>query len=232
MTDTHLELPDLPGVTVHLRRSARARRFSLRVSRVDGAVTLTLPKRAPMAEAVAFARGQSLWLRGALARMPAQRRPGFGESLPFEGVELLLEEAAVRAPRVDGARLLVPAGEDRLGPRLEAFLKHCARIRLQAATMRYATALGRPFRRITLRDTRSRWGSCAPDGSLSYSWRLIMAPPEVLDYVAAHEVAHLAQMNHSPAFWAEVAWLCPGYERPRAWLKQHGGTLQAIRFRD
>lgn len=232
MTETPLHLPDLPGVAVHLRRSARARRFSLRVSRVDGVVTLTLPARAPVAEALAFAHGQSAWLRGALARLPALRRPAFGERVLFEGQDLLLEPAALRAPRVEGERLLLPAGEERLCARLEAFFKHCARVRLQEATERHASALGRPFKRITLRDTRSRWGSCAPDGSLSYSWRLIMAPPTVLDYVAAHEVAHLAQMNHSPAFWAVVARLYPGYEVPRGWLKRHGGTLQTIRFRD
>lgn len=232
MTETPLHLPDLPGVVVHMRRSARARRFSLRVSRVDGTVTLTLPARAPLAEALAFAQGQSEWLRGALSRLPEVRRPAFGARLPFEGRELLLEAATVRAPRVEGERLFVPAGEERLCARLEVFFKHCARLRLQEATERHATALGRSFSRITLRDTRSRWGSCAHDGSLSYSWRLIMAPPAVLDYVAAHEVAHLAQMNHSPAFWAEVARLYPGYEAPRGWLKRHGGSLQAIRFRD
>ncbi|MGD9916925.1 MAG: M48 family metallopeptidase [Paenirhodobacter sp.] len=232
MTIQDHELRSLPGVRVALKRSARARRFALRVSRVDGAVTLTLPPRAPLAEAIAFAEGQADWLARALAQMPQARRPAFGATLPFEGVECRIEAGAVRAPRLEGARLIVPAGEERLALRLETFLKHCARARLQAATERHAAALGRPFRRITLRDTRSRWGSCAPDGSLSYSWRLIMAPPAVLDYVAAHEVAHLAQMNHSPAFWAEVARLMPGYEPHRRWLKREGGALQAIRFRD
>jgi hypothetical protein len=90
--------------------------------------------------------------------------------------------------------------------------------------------LGRPYTRITLRDTRSRWGSCASSGALSYSWRLIMAPPEVLDYVAAHEVAHLAEMNHSAAYWAGVARLLPGYEAPRQWLRAHGAGLHRYRF--
>ncbi|MBZ4021305.1 zinc metalloprotease [Rhodobacter sp. TJ_12] len=232
MTESPLVLPDLPGVPVVLRRSARARRFSLRVSRIDGGVTLTLPARARLSEAVAFAQAQTDWLRGALAKLPALRRPGFGDLLPFEGRDLRIEAARLRAPKVEGDCLLVPPGEDRLGARLETFLKHCARARLQEASTRHAAALGRPFKRIILRDTRSRWGSCAADGSLSYSWRLIMAPPEVLDYVAAHEVAHLAQMNHSPAFWAEVARLMPDYAPHRAWLKRHGAALQAIRLRD
>ena len=116
------------------------------------------------------------------------------------------------------------------GLRAGAFLKHLARDRLTAASDRYATQIGCRYTRVTLRDTRSRWGSCTADGGLMYSWRLIMAPPEVLDYVAAHEVAHLAEMNHSPAFWAVVARLMPGYAARRRWLKQHGQSLHAHRF--
>lgn len=225
-------LPDLPEVTLTLRRSARARRFSLRVSRHDGAVILTLPARAPLDEALAFARSQSGWLKRALERVPQVATLGFGAAIPFEGQALTLTPGAVRAPRVQDDRLILPGDEARLRPLLRAFLKHCARVRLQAATERHAATLGRGFRKITLRDTRSRWGSCAQDGSLSYSWRLIMAPPTVLDYVAAHEVAHLAQMNHSPAFWAVVARLRPDYAADRAWLKTEGAGLQAIRFDD
>lgn len=225
-------LPELPEVPLVLRRSARARRMSLRVSRLDRTVTLTLPVRGKIADALDFARSQSDWLRRTLEAMPEVRRPRYGDLLPFEGQLLRLEQGSLRAPRIEDGRFLIGAPPETLPIRLEAYLKHCARIRLHAASARYAAVLGRPFRKITLRDTRSRWGSCAADGSLSYSWRLIMAPPTVLDYVAAHEVAHLAQMNHSPAFWAEVARLCPGYARERAWLKREGGALQAIRFRD
>ena len=104
--------------------------------------------------------------------------------------------------------------------------------RLAAASDHYAALLGRRHTRLTLRDTRSRWGSCSAKGALGYSWRLILAPPDVLNYVAAHEVAHLAQMNHSPAFWAEVARLMPDYETPRAWLRREGGALHRYRFGD
>jgi predicted metal-dependent hydrolase len=111
-------------------------------------------------------------------------------------------------------------------------LKALARDRLTEASDRHAAALGRRYTRLTLRDTRSRWGSCSSAGALMYSWRLILAPPEVLDYVAAHEVAHLAQMNHSPAFWAEVARLCPSYPTHRTWLRRSGDTLHRYRFSD
>ncbi len=227
-----LLLPGPPEVHVTLRRSARARRFSLRVSRTDGQVTLTLPRWAAEAEALAFARGKGAWVTEALARMAPPAPLGFGATLAFEGRVLALTAAPVRAPRIEGDALLLPPDAARLGVRLVAFVRLVARQRLQAACARHAAALGRPFGQITLRDTRSRWGSCAPDGRLMFSWRLILAPPEVLDYVAAHEVAHLAEMNHSPAFWAVVERLCPDYAAPRAWLKRHGQTLHAYRFPD
>jgi len=140
--------------------------------------------------------------------------------------------AARRGAALRDGRLEVPDDPARVGARVRAFLKEQARGRLVAASERHATALGCDFGRITLRDTRSRWGSCSSRGDLMYSWRLVMAPPEVLDYVAAHEVAHLAEMNHSPAFWALVGQLCPGHRAPRAWLRAHGTLLHRVRFDD
>jgi predicted metal-dependent hydrolase len=113
-----------------------------------------------------------------------------------------------------------------------AFLKALARTRLVAASDRYAGLLGQGFAAISLRDARSRWGSCTAEGALMFNWRLVMAPPDVLDYVAAHEVAHLVEMNHSPAFWAVVTRLRPDWKRQRDWLQTQGGALQAYRFGD
>ncbi len=120
--------------------------------------------------------------------------------------------------------------EATLGVRAAAFLREAARQRCLAATEVHAARLGQPFGRITLRDTRGRWGSCTAAGDLMFSWRLILAPDAVLDYVAAHEVAHLAEMNHSPRFWAAVARLCPDYAAQRDWLRQHGASLMAYDF--
>lgn len=225
--------PSDPGHTpieITLRRSARARRFSLRVSRLDGRVTLSLPARAREADALAFARSQEGWLRRALAAVPVETPLRFGAEIPFEGRFLCLTRGQGCSLRVEGDSLLVPGEEALLARRVAAFLKTRARDRLAAASDRYAGLLGRPYRSLTLRDTRSRWGSCSHDGRLMYSWRLIMAPPEVLDYVCAHEVAHLAEMNHSPAFWAVVARLMPGYAAPRRWLKAEGQELHTFRF--
>lgn len=225
-------LPGPPPVEITLRRSARARRFSLRVSKLDGRVTLSLPMRAREAEALAFAREQEGWIRRALAEMPPASAVGFGAALPYKGRMLTIGPGTGRLVRVMGESLLVPGEAAQVAGRIAAFLKVRARDRLAAASDHYAGLLGRPYRSLTLRDTRSRWGSCTADGGLMYSWRLIMAPPAVLDYVAAHEVAHLDQMNHSPAFWAVVARLCPGYQVPRRWLKAEGQALHGYRFGD
>ena len=124
----------------------------------------------------------------------------------------------------------MPGPPERVSRRLVAYLREVARDRLAGACDDYAARLGRPYSRITMRDTRSRWGSCTSDGALMFSWRLIMTPPEVLDYVAAHEVAHLAHMNHSAHFWDEVTRLYGDYKDPRAWLRQNGQDLHRYKF--
>ena len=225
-------LPGPPPVDVELRRSARARRFSLRVSRLDGRVTLSLPLAAREGEAMKFLAAQEGWLRAALARMPGIDVVGIGSVLPVEGRMLTLVSGIGRSVRVEGDSLVLPGDPGRAGVRALAYLKVLARDRLVAACDLHAGRLGRSFTKVSLRDTRSRWGSCTSDCGLMFSWRLIMAPPAVLDYVAAHEVAHLAQMNHSPAFWAVVQGLCPGYGMHRAWLRGQGQSLHGYRFGD
>jgi predicted metal-dependent hydrolase len=223
-------LPGPPPVEITLRRSARTRRFSLRVSRLDGRVTLSMPLRAREAEALRFATEQEGWIRQTLSQMPVMRLVGLGDSVPVEGQLLAIAPGTGRSVRVIGDSLLVPGDPAQAGARVQAWLRVLARERLAAACDRHAAALGRPYTRLTLRDTRSRWGSCAHDGALMFSWRLVMAPPSVLDYVAAHEVAHLAEMNHSPAFWAVVEGLYPGWKTRRNWLHGQGQTLHSYRF--
>jgi predicted metal-dependent hydrolase len=227
-------LPGSPPVEVHLKRSARARRFSLRVSRLDGKVTLSMPLRAREGEALAFLKGHEGWLRETLQAMPeAGRAPvGLGSVIAVEGRELRLAPGTGRRLLVEGDQLLVPGDPATVGPRVAAWLKVLARDRLARASTLYAGLLGRSYATLAIRDTRSRWGSCSPDGRLMYSWRLIMAPPAVLDYVAAHEVAHLVELNHSPAYWRVVTGICPDWKAHRAWLRTHGGTLHRVRFQD
>jgi predicted metal-dependent hydrolase len=225
-----LLLSGFPEISITIKRSTRARRFSLRVSQSTGQVSLSMPMRAPLAEASAFARAQEGWIRAALARMPAVQRVAVGAEIPVEGRLLRIESGAGRSVRVEGDALIVPGDPARVAARVAAYLKVRARDRLVAASDHYATQIGRRVAQVSLRDTRSRWGSCTSDGSLMYSWRLIMAPPRVLDYVAAHEVAHMLEMNHSPRFWAVVERLFPQWQVERAWLRREGGALQSIRF--
>ena len=228
-------LPGNPPIPLILRRSSRARRISLRISQLDGRVTLTMPKRLAEREALAFAETKQDWIRQHLAARGEDVIVGPGAEVPVGGKVLRVrggQGAAVqgRGVRIGPEEIFVPGPEESIGKRLAAHLREVARDRLAGACDDYAALLGRPYARITLRDTRSRWGSCTSDGGLMFSWRLIMTPPEVLDYVAAHEVAHLAQMNHSPAFWAEVTRIYGDYQAPRQWLRDHGGGLHRYRF--
>jgi len=220
----------LPPLEITLRRTARARRFSLRVSRVDGRITLSMPLRARESEAMEFARAQEGWLRNALARMPQTNLIGIGSAIPVEGQMVQLVATTGRKIVREGDSLFVPGDPAQVGARVQAWLKALARDRLVAASDHHAAKIDRKVARVTLRDTRSRWGSCSHEGALMYSWRLVMAPPSVLSYVAAHEVAHMLEMNHSDRFWSVVARLFPGWQTERNWLHRHGGDLHALRF--
>ena len=228
----HHVLPGNPPVALTLRRSARARRISLRISGLDGKVTLTLPFGVAESEALEFAREKAGWMRSQLDRRPADITVAIGTELPVGGKALLIAPGTGRTVRSEAGHLLVPGANEAVPARLRAWLKSQARDRLADASDRYAAQLGRSYTRLTLRDTRSRWGSCSARGGLMYSWRLMMAPEDVLDYVAAHEVAHLAEMNHSSAFWGLVKRLEPGYEAPRRWLRENGAMLHRYRFGD
>lgn len=228
----HHVLPGNPPIPVHLKRSARARRISLRVSGLDGRVVLTAPPNVREAEVLAFAHEKADWIRSHLQQQPDVVQIGHGVTLPVEGVPRQIEPVAGRRVILGAETLGVPGPEDRVAARLAAWLRELARDRLVAASDHYAQKLGRGYGGVTLRDARSRWGSCSSRGGLMYSWRLVLAPPPVLAYVAAHEVAHLAQMNHSPAFWNTVTQLYGPYETQRKWLRSHGNQLHRYRFGD
>ncbi len=227
-----LVLAGNPPIDVVLRRSAAAKRMSLRVSGLDGRVTLTVPRRVSDREARSFAQGKRAWLEDHLNAQPVFRPVDVGGSVPFEGTDIRVNTAPVRTARLESGILLVPERYGTAGRQVMTFLKRQAGLRLRAACDAYAAEVGRPYGRITLRDTRSRWGSCSSRGDLMFSWRLIMAPRDVLDYVVAHEIAHLVHMDHSARFWSEVERIFPGYETQRGWLRAHGEILHLYRFED
>ncbi|WP_420004217.1 M48 family metallopeptidase [Arenibacterium sp. LLYu02] len=225
---SELSLPGDPEVRVRLRRSARARRLSLRISSLDGRVTLTLPKRVSEKEGRAFVMEKEGWIRSHLAKRPDHIPVTAGVRLPIDGEETQILAATGRKLVAKPGLLEVP--EPALARRLERYLRELARDRLAEASDHYAGQLGRRYSSLTLRDTRSRWGSCSSTGGLMYSWRLILAPRAVLRYVAAHEVAHLQEMNHSAAFWAVVEDLYGDYREARRWLQSEGNALHRYRF--
>lgn len=226
-----VRLDDGRCIPVDVRRSWQARRLSLRVSQIDGRVSLTLPSGASRSQGEAFLFARRAWLRAAVAGIvpPVVLAPG--TTLPVEGRALTVRRGPVRRVEAGHDTLTIPE-RGRCGALVAAWLRLQARDRAMASVARHAAALGRRAGRLRLADPRGRWGSCSAAGDIMLSWRLILAPPEVLDYVAAHEVAHLAQMNHSPAFWAVVARLMPDYGPRRAWLRRHGAALHRWRFDD
>lgn len=225
-------LPGNPPVQITLRSSRQARRLSLRVSALDGRVTLTRPRGASEREALSFALEKEEWLRGHLARRHEAIPVSQGTELPFRGRRLRIAQGTARVPRLQDDTLLLPGPAETAGRRALSFLRCSARDHLAKASDHYSALLERPYTRITLRDPRSRWGSCSSTGGLMFSWRLIMAPDDVLNYVTAHEVAHLAEMNHSPAFWSLVRQLYGDAAAPRRWLHQNGIELHRYRFED
>lgn len=217
---------------VVVQRHRLARRYALRIHAKRREAVLSMPLRGNLVDARDFVERHADWLAERLRRLPDLVAFADGACLPLRG-EM---HRIVHRPRMrgtvwleadeDGARLVCVAGDAaHLSRRVTDYLKREARRELSAAARRYAGMLGVDIRRIGVRDQSSRWGSCNTDGVLSFSWRLILAPPEVLDYLAAHEVAHLVEMNHSPRFWHLVDRICPEMEQAKAWLDRHGNDL-------
>ncbi|WPZ35736.1 SprT family zinc-dependent metalloprotease [Thalassobaculum sp. OXR-137] len=231
-----LVLTDTDGteIPVPVRRSARARRMLLRVDPVRGGPELVLPAGAKIDAARTFATKNLGWLRARLAHLPARTAFVSGATVPILGRPHLIRHrpdqrgGVWRVEDPDGSvELHVSGTAEHLPRRLTDFLKGEARRTVGPRAKLHAEALGRKVGRVTVRDTATRWGSCSSRGDLSFSWRLVLAPEEVLDYVVAHEAAHLVEMNHSDRFWALVELLMPDYKRPRTWLKRHGSKLHA-----
>lgn len=227
-----IEVPHAEGpFRVTVTRRAAARRFTLRVASATGAVALSMPEGASLPAARAFAEAHAGWIATRLRARP--------RAIPFAPGEVVLRgvahrivhwsqaPGAARATRdAEGAPVIaVTGGSAHVARKVRDFLTREARRDLEAAVARHTAALGIPARKVTIRDTTSRWGSCSARGHLNFSWRLILAPPFVLDYLAAHEVAHLKELNHSHRFWALVGRLYPEVDKAERWLKRHGAEL-------
>ncbi|MBN9250699.1 MAG: hypothetical protein BGO03_14515 [Mesorhizobium sp. 61-13] len=214
----------------------RARRLTLRIDAGGQGLRITVPPGLRRGEVEKFLHRHQGWLEQRLAKVPdrPQVRPGI--KLPVYGVPHMI----VHEP---GKRGTVSVGSDENGPtlvihgdrvhlprRLTDYLKREAKREIEALVEKHTAKVGRKAKAVRFKDTSSRWGSCTSDGNLSFSWRIMMAPRPVINYLVAHEVAHLKEMNHGPKFWKLCEELCPDTERCKAWLKKNGSALQAIQF--
>jgi predicted metal-dependent hydrolase len=217
---------------VALRRRPTAKRITLRVSNATGEVVLTIPERTDLATAQRFADSHGNWIATRLARVPERVAFHDGAVVPLRGVpHRVVHWTSIRGTTqatkdLEGEPIIAVSGDGpHVARRIREFLEAEARRDLAVAVRRHTEALGVTAKRITVRDTKSRWGSCSARGALSFSWRLILAPPFVLDYLAAHEVAHLRELNHSHRFWKLTHQLCPRTDEAELWLKRHGSEL-------
>ncbi|MCA1368786.1 M48 family metallopeptidase [Bradyrhizobium sp. BRP14] len=219
-----------------IRQNGRATRMTLRIEPGGRALRLTIPTGLPDREVDAFLTRHQGWLMTKLARFSGESELEHGGTILIRGVAHRIE----RTGRLRGltetlvvddeAVLRVGGAEEHLRRRIADYLKREARGELERLVAVYAGRIGRRARSLSLKDTRSRWGSCSAEGDLSFSWRIAMAPPKVIAYLAAHEVAHLQEMNHGPDFWALCERLCPDTKNAKHWLKRNGTMLHAIDF--
>lgn len=221
------------SINVRLEVNPKARRLILRLDERNREAVAIAPSKKKIGEAAAFARERIDWIAEHLQALPKHLmlQPG-AEFMLRDAPCLISLDGPGRVAKLEPGPpqiLRVPGQIETTGQRVERFLRKTAKQDLSDAVIRYCQVLNVEARRVTVKDTRSRWGSCTSDGRLAFSWRLIMAPREVLEYVAAHECAHLLEMNHSPAFWAHVTTCRPHWKAERAWLRKYGRDLHAVR---
>jgi predicted metal-dependent hydrolase len=231
MEQVRSEILRLPGgpARVEWRRSRRAQRVSLRIDPRGGLVVVTLPPRAARTAGMALLMDHAAWVTERLAALPGHIPFRSGEKVPVHGRTHRIRHVVGPADvRLDGREIVVGGEADAVQRRVSEFLHAEARHRFADLVAEKAAVLEMRPRRVVVKDTRSRWGSCAADRTLSFSWRLVMAPRFVQDYVAAHEVAHMRHMNHGSRFWAVVEMLTPYRATAVEWLHDSGAGLLRI----
>jgi predicted metal-dependent hydrolase len=220
------------AVPVRVSHHPRARRISLRIDPQGETVDLVLPPRSSLARALEFFETNRPWLERRLAALPPRTEFADGVDVPLLGVPHRIRHVRTSQGRgavwVEGTEILVSGDKAHLARRVRDHLRERARRELSARARTFADAIAREVIRVSVRDTRTRWGSCSSSGSLCFSWRLVFAPEEVLDYVVAHEVAHLVHMNHGGRFWRLVEKISPGAGRQRLWLNRNRARLLRI----
>lgn len=229
---------DVAGRTLALTitENTRAKRLTLRIQPGGRGLKVTVPPHVSDREVDDFLDRNYGWIKSKLDLVPDQPTVREGIKLPIRGINHTIIRQSGRGITHtimgdDGSAQLVVYGDEKFVPRRIAdFLKKEAKLEIEALVAHHTGKVGRKAKSITFRDTTSRWGSCTSDGKLSFSWRIMMAPPQVINYLVAHEVAHLKEMNHSAKFWNLCKELCPDTDKCKSWLKRNGNKLQAIGF--
>ena len=222
-------LEDEPDLEIFLRRNSNARRITLRISALDGKITVTGPNYIDFKEFKSFAESKKTWLKSKRKSFEPPILVSEGTKIPIGGIDTKISFGDFQKPKKVGSILFV-CRQKSVSTQVKKYLKEICRVQVDNMCKGFAERLGAQFRKITLRDTRSRWGSCSNDANLMFSWRLVMAPENILAYVAAHEIAHLKYMNHSNEFWQTVEYLFGPYKNERTWLKQNGSSLHRYKF--
>ncbi len=229
---------DVAGRSLPLRivENDRARRLTLRIDAGGRGLRITVPPGIAAGEVDRFLERHQSWLEQRLSLVPERPQVRPGIKIPLRGSpHMILHEPGTRGSVTPGRTetgptLTVHGHRLHLPRRIADFLKREAKREIEMMVAKHCGVIGKRAKAIRFRDTSSRWGSCTSDGTLSFSWRIMMAPPPVINYLVAHEVAHLKEMNHGPKFWKLCHELCPDTDRCKAWLKRNGGALQAIAF--
>ena len=213
-----------------VERNVRARRVRLKVGRSSRQAVLVLPRAVPVKNGLEFAQRKADWIMAQLALLPEKKVFCDGMTLSFLGHESVIHHSpsARRGVWFEQDVIWVSGQSEHLARRVRDFIKKEFTVYALQKARETAEKINVRVQKITIRDTTSRWGSCSRTGHLSLSWRLALAPVNVADYVIAHEVAHLSQMNHSPAFWRVVAELSPDYKKAEYWLKKNASYLYSF----
>jgi len=221
------------SVEICLKINPRSRRISLKIDSKTRQAIATAPNAQSTKAALDFAQSKIDWIVAKLAELPSQQVLEIGSYVPLRGEKHLIQTALKgRTVHIDDSsqplKLMVPGRQDQTAAKVTGFLRAAARADLSRRVKTHAETLNVQPASISIKDTRTRWGSCSTKRNLNFSWRLVCAPPFVLDYVAAHECAHLLEMNHSKRFWAHVARCIPNAEPAKQWLNTNGRALHAI----
>ncbi len=208
-------------------KSARAKKLTLRIDSKERIPVLTIPRYCSQKKAVEFVLLHRDWIEQSLARLPEERNFADGDKISLFGKEITITHAPERrlGAKIENNELLVSGDIELLHRRVKDFIRKKAQSEFLKRSAKYAKKLDRKINDVTIKDTKSRWGSCSSLNNLNYSWRIALAPDFVINYLMAHEVAHLEHPNHSRAFWNCVSELCPDFEEGERWLKEHGREL-------